>query len=130
MEMLFTDFRKRFNLTVYEVHKLDKAGIVKIFQGGYPGHSMCHPKKIRVENLKQLEKYCAWSKHVEDPEYDGYEQAPFPSVGSLIEKNLIEKKHRASPNNPRPKKLRNYMWGEFGEPIRSLWVINEYKRKA
>lgn len=123
MEMNLADFRKSFGLTLYEVHKLEALKLVEIFQGGYRGHACCHPKKIRCDDVRRMQKQVCIFRHVEEPEHE-YQFIPVAS--SVSSPELYNKGHMRKGPWRCPSKR-----GSAGdlEPIRSLWIINQYIRK-
>jgi len=125
MEMTFADFRKRFGLTLYEVHKLDRMKIIKIFQGGYRGHACCHPKKIRCDNIKRMQRQVCIFRHVEEPDHE-YQFVPV--AGSVPSPDLM-KRNMPKKNLPWRCSTSKLRKGDLDGPIRSLWIIEQYIRK-
>lgn len=124
MEMTFRAFRKKYDLTLDQIKILDKRKIIEVFQGGYRGHSTCHPKKIRILSLRSLEKYLGFNMFTPQEQEHEYEYQPTPSVGCLTVKNNLPQTHHTQKRNPTNPNER------LNEPIRNDWVIHEYLRKV
>jgi hypothetical protein len=120
--MKFRTFRRNYNLSLKEVRELQRHGIIEIFQGAYRGHSMRHSKKVRILSLKRLIEHLCIARHTEPPEHE-YEQQPQPMVSYLTKKNITH-----APKTHYLKRNKNDWF--VNEPIRSLWIINEYISKA
>lgn len=93
MEMTFKTFKRNYNAKLSDIRRMQRLGIIEIFQQGYRGHALRHDKKIRIKSLKRLEMHLGFIKHIEPEEHE-YEQQPRPMVGCLTDKTQIPKQKR------------------------------------
>jgi hypothetical protein len=108
MEMTFQTFKRKYNVKLRDIRRMQKLGIIEIFQQGYRGHALCHDKKIRVKSPKRLELYFGFVKP-EGPEFNDYEIKD-ACPGGYLTKDDIRRTQASKRLKQKPRKPKKREW--------------------